>query len=213
MKKLLALFGALTLTSVSASTVVACGDPDDNGGGTTNPPSTEKHNLDDLFTTNEINTLKINMGNNKEEEGRAFTNAEKLFIGTTIEVLDLNYVDNSSPKGQKFKDIGVSETNWSNSLEAMPKTLLENNEQSFMQLIDIINLYDENEVVIDPTTGGSVQTFSNYEVKLNFNYSYLKEANKDKSWYENTEKLIEKVNEGEISVIISELVVTWYDFS
>ncbi|AHI52675.1 lipoprotein [Spiroplasma culicicola] len=208
MKKLLTLFGALSLTSVSASTVVACGDPDDNGGGTTNPPSTEKYNLDDLFDNNIIPSLEVNWENT---EGRKYMNAQTLFLQSVTKILEQNYEKNGSEKAKMFSDIGVGEDAWGNSLRNLTYFYKDNPQEDFTKIInDSLEMYNPDNSGTEPNI--ETQIVQNYEFKMDFNYVSLLEANKVSN-SENATKLISKVNEGKISITIETLNITWYDFS
>ncbi|WP_338984584.1 lipoprotein [Spiroplasma endosymbiont of Diplazon laetatorius] len=186
MKKILTLLSAVSLTATASASVVACGEGNDNGGGTVEPPTTEFYKLNEIFVSKEIEEIQVTYNPNGN------VTAEKIYQSIITKILELNY----NNKESKIKEV-ESWTRMGNVLGRLTYFYSENGlNENFEKL---------KEVGVGLPVGENL--IENFEFNLDLIHSDIINANKGQSWENSAKNITQKMEQGTVNVIIKKLVI------
>ncbi|QHX36837.1 lipoprotein [Spiroplasma sp. BIUS-1] len=185
MKKILNLLSAVSLTATASASVVACGEPNDNGGGE-KPPKDDLHKLNEVFVDNTIEEIKVSYYPNSSSDGWIHS----IYRLSIIEILDNNYNNRDS---KISKVIGMQYM--SNSLQELSTLYSENKKnENFNNLSKLSEGLEDGENIKE-----------NFEFKIDIIHADLLEANNNS---DESKQIVERMEEGYITVLIKSLIIT-----
>ncbi|QHX36836.1 lipoprotein [Spiroplasma sp. BIUS-1] len=186
MKKLLTLLSAVSLTATSSASVVACGEPNDNGGGE-KPPKDDLYKLNEVFVDKTIEKIEVTRSIGDK------TWTVPLYRGIVNLILENNYNNNDS----KIKKVLSSENNMSNILMALSDLYSTTVHNENFDSLKQISLEDQP---------GTYET-NEYVFKMDLIHSDIIEANKGKPWEKYAKEVTEKMEAGTVEILIKKIVI------